>query len=144
MLLDYQVSQTSRKFASFQDFLQLTLAALCLRCSVDFLQLWRAEATLQWECVGSSLQRLLSLWSTGSGARGLSSCGSWVLELGIRSCGAWVLLLCGMWDLLGEGLNPCPCAGRQILNHWTPREVLDPFSFEQGIKQNDLGFPGLL
>ena len=46
MLLDYQVSQTSRKFESFQDFLKLILAALCLRCCLDFLWLWRAEVTL--------------------------------------------------------------------------------------------------
>ena len=46
MLLDYQGSQISRKFESFQDFLKLILAALCLGCCVDFLWLRRAEVTL--------------------------------------------------------------------------------------------------
>ena len=39
-------------------------------------------------------------------ARGLSSCGSWALELRLRSCGTWALLLCDMWDLPGPGLEP--------------------------------------
>ena len=84
------------------------LAALGLHCFAKAFSSCSKGGLLWFRSTGSSLQRLLSLWSTGSGARGLSSCGSWVLELGIRSCGAWVLLLCGMWDLLGEGLNPCP------------------------------------
>ena len=29
---------------------------------------------------------------------------------------------CGIF--LDQGLKPCPCFGRQILNHWTTREVL--------------------
>lgn len=78
MLLDYQVSQTSRKFESFQDFLQLTL------CPVSPLLCGFSPSC--GELKGYSLVgvcRLLtavdfSLWSTGSGACGPSSCGSWV------------------------------------------------------------------
>ena len=65
-------------------------------------------------CTGFSLQWLLLLWSTGARhggastavARGLSSCGSQALESRLSSCGAWALLLCGMWDLPGPGLEP--------------------------------------
>ena len=39
-------------------------------------------------------------------ARELSSCGSQALERRLSSCGARALLLCGMWDLLGPGLEP--------------------------------------
>ena len=55
----------------------------------------------------------LSLWSTGSRAHGLSG---W---------GAWALLSCGMWDLssLIRDQTCVPYAGRQILNHWTAKEV---------------------
>ena len=30
-----------------------------------------------------------------------------------------------MWNLQGPELNPCPCTGRQILNHWIIRLVQD-------------------
>ena len=66
-----------------------------------------------WRCVGFSLRWLLSLRSTGSRrsgfhslARGLSSCGSQALECRLSSCGTRAYLLCGMWDLLGPGLQP--------------------------------------
>ena len=39
-------------------------------------------------------------------ARGLSSCGSWALELRLSSCGARAQLLRGMWDLPGPGFEP--------------------------------------
>ena len=39
-------------------------------------------------------------------ARGLSGFGSWALELGLSSCGAQALLLRGMWDLPGSGIEP--------------------------------------
>ena len=39
-------------------------------------------------------------------ARGLSSCGSWALEHRLSSCGSRALLLRGMWDLPGPGLEP--------------------------------------
>ena len=39
-------------------------------------------------------------------ARGLSSCGSRVLERRLSSRGAWAQLLWGVWDLPGSGLKP--------------------------------------
>ena len=39
-------------------------------------------------------------------ARGLSSCGTRVLERRLSSCGAQAQLLCGMWDLPRAGLEP--------------------------------------
>ena len=42
-------------------------------------------------------------------AHGLSSCGLRALEHRLSSCGAGALLLHGMWDLPGPGLEPvCP------------------------------------
>ena len=37
---------------------------------------------------------------------GLSTCGSWALEHRLSLCGAQALLLSGMWDLPGSGLEP--------------------------------------
>ena len=77
--------------------------------------------------VGSSLLRagFLQLWRAGSTVcccapashcGGFSCCGAWALgtrasvvvalERRLRSCGAWTLLLCGMWELPGPGLEP--------------------------------------
>ena len=39
-------------------------------------------------------------------ARRLSSCGSWALERRLSSCSAQALLLRGMWNLPGPGLEP--------------------------------------
>ena len=66
---------------------------------------------------GRSFQGLLLLWSTGSRVPGFGSCG--------------VGSVCGRnahGIFLHQGLNPCPLHGRQILNHWTTREVLYVFS----------------
>ena len=51
---------------------------------------------------------LQKLWHVGSVvvARGLSSCGSRALQRRLSSCGAQALLLRGMWDLPGPGLEP--------------------------------------
>ena len=44
--------------------------------------------------------------------------------VGSRSCGGQAQLLRGMWNLPGLGIKPpVPCIGRQILDHWTTREV---------------------
>ena len=48
------------------------------------------------QCVGFSLWWLLLLQSTGS------------RRVGFSSCGTRALLLCGMWDLPGPGLEPVP------------------------------------
>ena len=59
----------------------------------SFLQLWREGATLQFLCVGFSLQ-LLCLWrSTGSTVCRLSSCDSLSLEHRLSSCGTQAQLL---------------------------------------------------
>ena len=58
------------------------------------------------QCMGFSLRWLLLLCSTGSRCVGISSCGSWALEHKLSSRGAQALLLHGMWDLPGPGLEP--------------------------------------
>ena len=52
----------------------------------------------------------LGAWASVVVAHGLSSCGSQALERRFSSCGARAYLLCGMWDLLGPGLEPAPPA----------------------------------
>jgi len=39
-------------------------------------------------------------------AQGLKSCGSWAPERRLNSCGTRALLLHGMWDLPGPGIEP--------------------------------------
>ena len=39
----------------------------------------------------------------------------------LSSWGIWAWLLHIMWDLLDQGWNPY--IGRQIINHWIPREI---------------------
>ena len=57
----------------------------------------------------------LSLWRVDS----------LVVLCGFSSCGLQVSLLCGMWDLSSQtgDQTGIPCIARQILNHWTTREV---------------------
>ena len=44
---------------------------------------------------------------------------------GFSSCGSLAYLPLGMWYLPGPEIEPkFPCIDRQILNHWTTREVL--------------------
>ena len=57
-------------------------------------------------CVGFSLHWLFLLRSTGSRHAGFRSCGSRALEHRLSSCGARALLLRGMWELPGPGLEP--------------------------------------
>ena len=59
-----------------------------------FLWLWRP-----WAALTVAMLRLLTLWSAGSWARGLSGCGSWALEHKISSCGTRASSLRGMWNL---------------------------------------------
>ena len=53
---------------------------------------------------------------------------SLVVVLGLSSCGAQTQLLCGLWNLspLTRDWNHALFA-RQILKHWTTREVLEPW-----------------
>ena len=65
------------------------------------LSLVAASRGYSWlPCAGFSLQWLLFLWSTSAS----------VVEACRLSC--------------STALNLCLCNGRQVLNHWTPREVL--------------------
>ena len=65
------------------------------------------------QCAGFSLRWLLCCGAHALGAQAsvvaahwFSSCGSQAVECRLSSCGAWALLLRGMWDLLGPGLEP--------------------------------------
>ena len=63
----------------------------------------------------------------------LPSCGACVPErvasvyvaYRLSSCGVWAQLPHGIWDLSSpvRDRTSIPCIGRQILNHWTTREV---------------------
>ena len=54
-----------------------------------------------------------------------SCCGTWPLRcMGSAVMATWALLLPSMWGLPGPGIWTCVlCIGRQILNHWTTRQV---------------------
>ena len=51
--------------------------------------------------------------------------GSVVVAGGLSSCGTWAWLPRGMWDLSSPTRDQTgvPCIARQVLNHWTTREV---------------------
>ena len=90
---------------------------------VGFLQLWRAGTTLRCgarasHCCDFSCcrARVLGAWASAVVAGGLQSAGSVVVAHGL-SCS----LACGIF--------PCPCIGRQILNHCATREALYIFFY---------------
>ena len=124
-------------FNKFIYFIYSFLAALGLRCCARAFSSCSERGLLFVRCVVFSLRWLLLLrsWALGARAsvvvaRGLSSCGSRALERRLSSCGTRDLLLRGMWDLPGPGLEPVSPAliGRWILNHCAMREVpLQPF-----------------
>ena len=63
---------------------------------------------------GFSLKWLLLLWGTGYS------------HAGFCNCNPWALLLCGMWDLSGPGIELCVCCiARWTCNHWSTRETLE-------------------
>ena len=96
--------------------------------------------SLLW-CAGSRAHSLsscgtwaLQLWHVGSRACGLCSCGTQALQLWCAgsvvvarrlSCHVQVQFPHGMWNLssLTRDRTCVLCIGRQILNHWTTREV---------------------
>ena len=47
----------------------------------------------------------LGTWASVAVARGLRSCSSPALEHRLNSCGPWILLLHGMWDSPGPGIE---------------------------------------
>ena len=73
------------------------------------LSLVPGEACSSLWCAGLSLQWLLLLWSTGSGAPRVA-----VVH------GLCCPPACGIFPSWGR--MHVPCTGRQILNHWTTRE----------------------
>ena len=87
-------------------FICLLWAVLGLRCCTGFSLVAASRGYSLFAVHGLSLQRLLLLWSMGSGMCGLSSCGSWALEHRLSSCGAQAELLCRTWDLPGPGIEP--------------------------------------
>ena len=92
-------------------YLLLFLTTLGLPCCVGaFLPLWRSGTTLQWWCFSS--HRLLLLWSPGSSACRLQY--------------LWPTDLVAPWHVRSSRTRDqthVPCISRQILNHWTTREV---------------------
>ena len=70
------------------------------------------ETTLQLQSRGFSLRWFLLLWSSGSRACGLNSCGS------------QTQLLCGMWDLPRPGIKPLsPALAGRLFTTELPRKL---------------------
>ena len=69
------------------------------------------------------------LWWVSAAALGL-----FVLGWGLLSrCGPWAQLPCGMWGLRYRDWTHASCFGKQILTHWTTREIpVRCFSFFSG------------
>ena len=65
--------------------------------------------------------RLQGPWASVVVISGLRSCGTWALACKLSSCSTLAQLPHALWDFRGPGIKPC--IGRQILNHWTTREV---------------------
>ena len=93
----------SSKICFLNHFIYLILAVLDLHCCTGNFSL--VEASLVAE------DRLQGAWASVTATRGLSSCGSQVLESRLNSCGEWAQLLCGIWELPRSRSNQC-------LLHW--------------------------
>ena len=101
---------------------------------------------LYFGCIGSQLwhagsfvaaHRLLSSW-------GMQFFSSLVVAHELSSCGAQAYLPCSMWDLssMTRDRTRVSCIARQILYHWTTREVLKPLSLMNvGVKINKINKP---
>ena len=76
-----------------------------------FLQLQQAGATLQLQCAGFSLLWLLLLWSSLCSMASVAVCPGIVALRHVESSRS-------------RNQTGVPCIGRQIVNHWTTREVL--------------------
>ena len=96
-------------------FINLCLAVLDLRCCVGFLQLQRAGAALQLQCMGFPLRWLLLLWSSGCrayrlsvvGEHGLSSCRPPGSRAQAQQLWCWGLVFPFIWDLHGSKIELC-------------------------------------
>ena len=109
-------------------FLQLRRAGATLRCSArashcSGFSCWGAQAL----GVRASVVVARGISSHGSGAQ---DCGLSIVAHGLQITGSVVVahglscsVACGIFP--DQGLNPCPCVGRRILNHCTTREVPD-------------------
>ena len=78
----------------------------------------------------------------------LCSCGVWALWFAacrLSNWGARAQLPCGMWDLSfpPRDWTHVPCIGRQILYHWTTREVPLVLTFKLLLVSTYSGFPWL-
>ena len=72
---------------------------------------WSVETSLQLQCTGFSLWWFLLLWSSGSRACGLNS------------CGLQIQLLCGMWDLPRPEMEPLsPALAGRLFTTEPPRK----------------------
>ena len=88
--------------------LDVSLFFLYTFLSIYLWLYWVWLSGLLWlQCMGFSLQWLLSLQSTGSRARAPQEFGSWALEHRLSSCSTGALLLrpCGIF--LNQALNLC-------------------------------------
>ena len=86
-------------------------------CGLSLVAMSRNYSSLQ--CMGVSLWWLLLLQSTGSRCMGFCNCGAWAQLL--RCINLVALRHVGSsWT---RDQTCVPCIGRQILNHWTIREV---------------------
>ena len=71
------------------------------------------------QCTGFSLQWPLWLHSMSSGDEAFSSCSMWAQQL-------WCIGLAALWHVGSSQIRyqtRVPYIGRQILNHWTSREI---------------------
>ena len=81
-----------------------------------FIDLWLQPSLL--------LQRLLSRCAWAAPGGGFSCCGAPPPGcLGSVAVGSKLSCSTSCGIFLNQGSNPCPCIGRQILHHWTTREV---------------------
>ena len=111
---------------SFQMFLCFFLSGCAgsLLLDTGFLQSQWVGATLLFWCTGFSCgvsSIVTEHWLLGSRASVAATCM-------FSSCDAWAQLLLGVWDLPGAGVEPMSLHCRQILYHWTTREVLEALS----------------
>ena len=99
------------QFIIFLIFIYVFMAVLGLLCCALTFSSGGEQELLLLQCVGFSLQQLLSLQNQALGtqapvvgAHGVSSCGSWALEHRLMD------LLHGIWNLPGSGIKPMSLA----------------------------------
>ena len=109
-------------------FFKFYLFILCCAGSSLLLGLFsscRAEATLQLQFTGFSLQWLFFLWITGSRACKLQQL--WLPGYRALAQYLWCMGLVPLWHMGSCWIRDrtcVPCIGRQILYYYAPREAL--------------------